>query len=96
MEISAKDSPLRGSRRAAIRMVMEAMVQFQTRVQSRPDTLSPCGSAGVGESVIMRIGGWKTRSVFQRYDIVDNRNIAVTFGKSKATNAANPATEPIN
>lgn len=32
--------------------------------------------AGVGESVIMRIGGWKTRSVFQRYDIVDNRDIA--------------------
>jgi hypothetical protein len=32
--------------------------------------------AGVGESVIMRIGGWKTSSVFQRYDIVDNRDIA--------------------
>ena len=32
--------------------------------------------ADVGKSVIMRIGGWKTRSVFQRYDIVDNRDIA--------------------
>ncbi len=31
---------------------------------------------GIGETVIMRIGGWKTRSVFQRYDIVDNRDIA--------------------
>ena len=36
---------------------------------------------GVGESVIMRIGGWKTRSVFQRYDIVDNRDIAEAMRK---------------
>ena len=36
---------------------------------------------GVGENVIMRIGGWKTRSVFQRYDIVDNRDIADAMKK---------------
>jgi len=29
----------------------------------------------------MRIGGWKTRSVFQRYDIVDNRDIADAMKK---------------
>jgi integrase len=31
--------------------------------------------AGVAEGVIMRIGGWKTRSVFERYNIVDQRDI---------------------
>jgi len=30
----------------------------------------------VSESVIMRIGGWKTASVFKRYDIVDQTDIA--------------------
>jgi integrase len=36
---------------------------------------------GIGENVIMRIGGWKTRSVFQRYDIIDNRDIADAMKK---------------
>lgn len=40
---------------------------------------------GVGENVIMRIGGWKTRSVFQRYDIVDNRDIADAMQKLERT-----------
>ena len=32
--------------------------------------------AGVAEGVIQKIGGWKTRSVFERYAIVDQRDIA--------------------
>lgn len=32
--------------------------------------------AGVGEDVIMRMGGWKTRSMFSRYSIVDETDLA--------------------
>ena len=31
--------------------------------------------AGVAEGVIMKIGGWKTRSVFERYAIVANSDV---------------------
>jgi len=32
--------------------------------------------AGVREDVIQRIGGWKTASMFKRYNIVDERDLA--------------------
>src|SRR5215469_5781872 len=32
--------------------------------------------AGVAEGVIMKIGGWRTRSVFERYAIVSRNDIA--------------------
>ncbi len=31
--------------------------------------------SGVAEHIVMAIGGWRTRSVFQRYDIVDDRDL---------------------
>jgi hypothetical protein len=37
--------------------------------------------AGVAEGVIQKIGGWKTRSVFERYVIVDQRDIADAMRK---------------
>jgi hypothetical protein len=35
-----------------------------------------CKAAGVPETVIMKIGGWRTRSVFERYAIVSRNDIA--------------------
>lgn len=37
--------------------------------------------AGVAEGVIQKIGGWKTRSVFERYAIVDQSDIADAMSK---------------
>ena len=36
---------------------------------------------GVHEKTIMQIGGWKTRSVFDRYNIVDEKNLADAAAK---------------
>jgi integrase len=37
--------------------------------------------AGVAEGVIMKIGGWKTRSMFERYNIVDQRDMREALNK---------------
>jgi hypothetical protein len=37
--------------------------------------LAKLRSSGVAEGVIMRIGGWKMRSRFERYAIITNREI---------------------
>jgi integrase len=41
--------------------------------------------AGIAEGVIQKIGGWKTRSVFERYAIVDQRDIADAMLKLQAS-----------
>jgi hypothetical protein len=40
--------------------------------------------AGVAEGVIMKIGGWKTRSVFDRYAIVSQSDIRDAMVKLEA------------
>ena len=40
--------------------------------------------AGVAEGVIMKIGGWKTRSVFERYAIVSQSDIREAMTKLEA------------
>lgn len=42
--------------------------------------------AGVAEGVIMKIGGWRTRSVFERYAIVSQADIADAIGKLEVRN----------
>jgi hypothetical protein len=40
--------------------------------------------AGIAEGVIMKIGGWRTRSVFERYAIVSQADIADALKKLEA------------
>src|SRR5713226_68349 len=39
---------------------------------------------GVAEGVIMRVGGWRTRSVFERYNIVSQADITDALHKLEA------------
>jgi integrase len=55
--------------------------------------------AGVDRDVIMRIGGWKTDSVFRRYNIVDDHDIADAMAKLEnsqriAKESTNPTALP--
>lgn len=54
---------------------------------------------GVGETMIMAIGGWKTRSVMHRYSIVSQGGIAdamlkLSAGRQREAEAENRETEP--
>ncbi|HZL29340.1 MAG TPA: tyrosine-type recombinase/integrase [Acidobacteriaceae bacterium] len=41
--------------------------------------------AGIAEGVIMKIGGWRTRSVFERYAIVSQTDIADALKELEAS-----------
>jgi hypothetical protein len=47
--------------------------------------------AGVAEDTAMRISGHKTRSVFTRYNICDNKRLADAMQKVEANNAIKAA-----
>ena len=44
--------------------------------------------AGIPESMIMKIGGWRTTSVFHRYAIVDRRDMATAMRQFEAYEAS--------
>ena len=39
---------------------------------------------GISEAVLMRIGGWKTRTIFDRYSIVADRDVETALGQFSA------------
>jgi len=45
--------------------------------------------AGVAEGVIMRVGGWRTRSVFERYNIISQADIKDALAKLEQSQQAN-------
>jgi integrase len=48
---------------------------------------------GVSEGVIMAIGGWKTRTVFDRYNIIDDKDLADAAARLDAKREQQPVTE---
>jgi len=44
--------------------------------------------AGIAETVIMKIGGWRTRSVFERYAIVSRNDLADAMRKLEISERA--------
>ena len=55
--------------------------------------------AGVSEGEIMALGGWRTRAMFDRYNIIDEADLAAAVGKvvaSKSQEKAIPAAKPIS
>ena len=49
---------------------------------------------GAPQSVAMRVGGWKTAAVFQRYDISDNRDKLRALEGAHAFTEGEPAVAP--
>jgi integrase len=69
------DKPVRDFRRSWENLCTAAGVPALLFHDLRRTAARNLRAAGVPEEVIMRIGGWKTASVFKRYAIVDQRDI---------------------
>ena len=54
----------------------------------------PMRRAGIPESIIMKIGGWETASMFRRYAITDTQGLAENLGKLSAHRAAQAQQAP--
>ena len=49
---------------------------------------------GRTEGVIMRLAGWRTRSMFDRYNVIDEHDLAEATADSKVAAKSEPAAEP--
>jgi len=71
--------------RAATAAIGQPGLRFHDLRRSGARTLL---RAGVSEDVVMKMGGWKTRSLLTRYNIVDTRDLADAQQKLEAALAA--------
>jgi integrase len=74
-------SPVRNFRTTWINCCAEAGVPGLLYHDLRRSAARNLHNSGVAEEIIMRTGGWKTRSVFFRYSIVDTSDISDALAK---------------
>jgi len=76
--------PVRDFRKAWEKLTAAAGVPDLLLHDLRRSAARNLRNAGVPENVIMKIGGWRTRSVFERYSIIVQSDIQDTMGKLEA------------
>jgi len=81
--------PVRDFRNAWAKMCNAAGVPGLLLHDLRRSAARNLRNAGVPEGVIMKIGGWRTRSVFDRYSIVVQSDIRDAVGKLERQRVAN-------
>ena len=68
--------PVKDFRRAWWKLIAAAGLPGLLGHDFRRSAARSYRKAGVAESVIMKIGGWKTRTMFERYNITDSKDVA--------------------
>jgi integrase len=76
--------PVRDFRKAWEKLTVAAGVPDLLLHDLRRSAARNLRNAGVPEGVIMKIGGWRTRSVFERYSIIVQSDILDAMGKLEA------------
>jgi integrase len=77
----ADGKPVRDFRRAWTKLCTAAKLPDLLVHDLRRSAARAYRRAGVAESVIMKIGGWKTREIFERYNIKDSKDVAEAVAK---------------
>lgn len=83
--------PVRDFRRRWQKLIEEAKLPNLLIHDFRRSAARALRHAGVAESVIMKIGGWKTASVFRRYAIVSNRDTGLAMAALEEKRAQDEA-----
>jgi integrase len=91
--------PVRDFRGTWIKVCAEAGVAGLLFHDLRRSAARNLRNAGVAEGVIQKIGGWKTRSMFDRYSIIDSSDISdalvkLEAGRQREAKAAEAAKRP--